>query len=141
MTDIEFNFEGAQQTFEAFQELRERYEGDGVTVVVGTTVEYGIYLEMGTRHMPPYPWFRPAVREFKANPEQFIFNNTDFNSIDAIETTEEMVETVGAALQNRMEDNVNAQDASRDRSPGTHPEHPSRDSGNLTASIMSVRIN
>jgi hypothetical protein len=140
VTEIDFEFEGAQQTFEAFQELRERYEGDGITLIVGTTVKYGIFLEMGTEDMPPYPWFRPAVREFKANPEQFLFDNTDFNAISEIETTEELVTAVATALQTQMEDNVNAQDPSRDRSPGTKPDHPSRDTGNLTASIMSVRI-
>lgn len=137
--NIDFDFEGAAQTFEAFEDLRDQY-ADGVTFVVGTTVEYGVYLEFGTEDMPPYPWFRPAIREFKANPESFIRDNTDFASIDEIESTEEMVATVAAALQNQMENNVNAQ-KSVDRSPGTDPEHPQRDTGNLTASILAVRIN
>lgn len=137
--NIDLELDGVEDLFSDFQELKERGEGDAV-YVTGTNVEYGIYLEMGTEHMPPYPWFRPAVREFKANPEKFIQDNTDFNSIDAIQTADELVATVAAALQNQMENNVNAQ-KSTDRSPGTHPEHPRRDTGNLTASIQAVRIN
>lgn len=89
---------------------------------------------------PPYPWFRPAIREFKANPETFLLETTDFDSLTDIQTTDELVASVAVGLQSRMEDNVNAQDPSRDRSPGTHPDHPQRDSGNLTASIQATRI-
>lgn len=30
-------------------------------VEIGTNVDYGAYLEFGTRHMPAYPWLRPAL--------------------------------------------------------------------------------
>ncbi len=30
-------------------------------VEIGTNVEYGKYLELGTSRMPPYPWLFPAV--------------------------------------------------------------------------------
>lgn len=33
-------------------------------VIVGA--HYGIYEEYGTRHRPPHPFFRPAIREAKA---------------------------------------------------------------------------
>lgn len=32
-----------------------------ISVLVGTKVVYGLYLEMGTPRMPPYPWLFPAV--------------------------------------------------------------------------------
>jgi HK97 gp10 family phage protein len=31
------------------------------SVVIGTNVVYGKYLELGTSRMPPYPWLFPAV--------------------------------------------------------------------------------
>lgn len=33
---------------------------DGTTATVGPSVEYGIYPEFGTRHMPAHPYMRPA---------------------------------------------------------------------------------
>jgi len=137
---IDAELDGLQATAQAFRELEEQYDGDGVTYVVGSGVEYGVYLEFGTEDMPPYSWFRPAIREFRANPERFIMDNTDFGSIDDIETTQELVEAVAISLENRMKDNVNAQKASADRSPGVEDDHPMRDTGTLTASIQAVRI-
>jgi hypothetical protein len=141
VTDFDLELDGFEKTKQRFEELRERYDGDGVTYVVGTAVEYAIYLEFGTENMPPYSWFRPAIREFKANPESFLLDNTDFSSVDEIETTEGLVKAVSFALQTKMTANVNAQDPSADRSPGVDPDHPSRDTGNLSASIQAVRIN
>ncbi len=34
---------------------------NGISVLVGTKVVYGIYLEFGTSRMPPYPWLFPAL--------------------------------------------------------------------------------
>jgi len=136
---LDAELDGLQATAQAFRDLEERYDGDGVTYVVGSGVEYGVYLEFGTEDMPPYSWFRPAIREFRANPESFLLDNTGFGSIGDIDTTQELVETVAISLENRMKDNVNAQKSS-DRSPGVDPDHPKRDTGTLTASIQAVRI-
>jgi len=89
--------------------------------------------------MPPYPWFRPAIREFQANPQPFVLANTRFNSFEEIPDGDTLVKAVATALENKMTDNVNAQKANA-RSPGTDPEHPKRDIGNLTASIQAVRV-
>lgn len=35
--------------------------GNEISVLVGTRVVYGYYLEVGTVNMPPYPWLFPAV--------------------------------------------------------------------------------
>jgi hypothetical protein len=140
VTDFDFELDGYEKTKQRFEELRERYDGDGVTYIVGTTVEYGVFLEFGAEDLPPYPWFRPAIREYRANPESFLLDNTDFSSVDEIETTEELVKAVSFALQTKMEANVNAQDPSADRSPGVDPEHPSRDTGTLSNSISATRV-
>jgi HK97 gp10 family phage protein len=36
-------------------------ENDGMTAVVGPSVEYGIYVEFGTRRMGARPYMRPAA--------------------------------------------------------------------------------
>lgn len=38
-------------------------QGEGSRMVVGTNVEYGPYLELGTRKMQAYPYLKPAVTE------------------------------------------------------------------------------
>jgi len=95
-------------------------------------------LEMGTRNMPPYPFFIPAVREFRANPESFITDKTDFGSIDEIQSTKQMVEAVATALQRQIQINATAQASGR--SPGTAPDNPQVDTGNLRASISVQRV-
>lgn len=34
---------------------------EGNTVYIGTNVTYGVYQELGTRHMPPQPYLRPGL--------------------------------------------------------------------------------
>lgn len=43
--------------------LGSRYEDSGKTLVVGTTAEYGEYVEHGTRFMPPEPFMEPTLHE------------------------------------------------------------------------------
>jgi len=148
---------------EELDDLKDTWQTDAV-FEVGSNADYAVILEMGRGPIeapedsaipieteegtifrqsvsghPPYPWFGPAIREFKANPDSFVLDNTNFNSFKEIPNGDTLVRAVANALENRMTDNVNAQKAS-DRSPGTHPDHPSRDSGNLTASISAVKI-
>jgi len=139
MTNIDIDLDGMDRLNTQLQELEGDWEDEPI-YAVGSNVEYGVYLEFGTEDMPPYSWFRPAVREFERDPEGFIVDTTGYPSIDAIPDTQSLVEAVAAGLEGRMTDNVNAQKASADRSPGTHPEHPKRDTGNLTASIQAVRL-
>jgi len=122
---------------EALDDLKETGTSDRVEVV-GSTVEYGVYLEFGTEDMPPYPWFRPAVREFRANPERFLTDNTGYTSVEEIPSADALVTAIAQALVNQMESNVSAA-SSTDRSPGTAPDHPQVDTGNLKASIEAVR--
>jgi HK97 gp10 family phage protein len=44
-------------------------EVDGLTGRVGTNVEYGRYLELGTRRMAARPWLRRALAESRAQVE------------------------------------------------------------------------
>jgi len=139
MSDVSLDLSGVEQLKEEIEDLKDSY-GDNPVWVVGTNVEYGVYLEFGTEDMPPYPWLLPATEEFKRDPEGFITDTTAVQSIDEIPSTDALVKVVANGLANRATDNVNAQDPSGDRSPFTHPDHPKRDTGNLTADIGAIRV-
>lgn len=123
---------------ETLEELRERGTSERVEVV-GSNVEYAVYLEFGTEDMPPYPWFRPAIREFRANPERFIVDQTRYASLDEIPTVDALVTAVAESLVAKMKKNATAQ-GSVDRSPGTDAEHPRVQTGTLRNSIQAVRL-
>lgn len=38
-----------------------RHDGNELVEVVGTDVEYALYVEVGTSHAPAYPYLRPAL--------------------------------------------------------------------------------
>jgi len=150
---------------DSLDDLKEEWSTDRV-YVVGTNVEYAVYLEFGRGPVeaqeadalrfeneagetiyrtrvsghPPYPFFRPAVREFEANPIDFITDNTGFSSLREIPNGDTLVKAIANALVSQMEKNASADSAS-DRSPGTHPNHPVRDTGTLVASLGAQRVN
>lgn len=128
---------GAADMLDAIDDLKDQVDGTA-TFVVGSNVEYSIFLEFGTSKMQAYPWLRPAVRELQRNPEAFIEANTN-TSIDELDSVDAVVRVIALALERKMTNNVTAE-GGRDRSPGTHPDHPARDTGNLAASIKAVRI-
>jgi hypothetical protein len=105
---------------------------------VSVGAEYGKFLEFGTRNMPPYPFFRPAIREFRLDPEIFLRTNQQ-TTPDEIESVDALVENIAFGLENQMTLNATAA-ASFGRSPGTDAEHPLRQTGNLAASIQAQRI-
>lgn len=111
---------------------------DTTVYAVGTPVKYGFWLEKGTKRMRPYPWFEPAIEEYKRNPQAFVRKNTEV-SLDSLDSLGDAVATVAFALERQMKQNVKAQAASG-RSPGTHPDHPRRVSTNLAGSIKAERI-
>lgn len=128
---------GFSSTMRAFDQLLDQVGGE-VVYVVGTNVKYGVFLELGTSKMQAYPWARPAVEEFKNDPEGFIDKHTDTN-IDGIGSSEALVSTVALALERRMKQNASAGRESN-RSPGTHPDHPQRQTPNLVPSIRAEKV-
>lgn len=136
MTSFDLDLSGDELLGAKLRELEERGDGEPVWNV-GVGAEYAVFLEFGTRHMPPYPYFRPALREFKANPEAFIAKNTG-TTLAEIDTTEDLVESVALALERQIKINATAQAGGR--SPGVNPDHPSVQTGNLRASISAQRL-
>lgn len=134
---VDLDVDGLGAVQQRLEELEEDWE-DPPIHVAGSTAEYSVYLEFGTRHMPPYPWLRPALRELRANPRAFVAKNTE-TSIDQVDSANELVDVITSALESQMKTNVTAQQATG-RSPGTAPDHPKVQTGNLRASIKAVRI-
>jgi len=122
---------------ERLRDLKDDY-ADKPVWEIEAGAEYSVYIEYGTRHMPPYPFVRPAVKEFEANPESFLVDKTELSGIDEISSTEEMVRNVALALEKQIK--INATAAAGDRSAGTHPDHPKVQTGNLRASVKARRI-
>lgn len=130
MTRIDVDLEGVQSMQETIDDLRDRYEDDA-TWVVGTNVEYGVYLEFGTRDMQPYPWLFPAARHVMASKADRLADESD--------STEELVRKVAHAIERQAKENVSA-DRGSGRSPGTHPDHPKRDTSFLVNGIRAERL-
>jgi len=138
VTDFDIDQSGTVDIRASLDDLEDKWS-DAPTFEVGTGVEYAVYLEFGTEKMPPYPFFRPAIREFKANPERFVTSNSEYTDIEQIPNVNQLVRAIATALVSQMEKNASAA-SSTDRSPGVDPEHPMRDTGNLVNSISFQRI-
>lgn len=54
------------RTGELASSLRIIRSADGLLAKVRTRLDYGAYLEFGTRKTPSYPWFGPAARRHLA---------------------------------------------------------------------------
>mgnify|MGYP000155525324 CR=1 FL=1 len=162
MADFELDLSGFASLQDEFEDLKDGWE-DSPVYKVGSNAEYAAILEFGRGPIradegylrfevdgeviyrkevsghPPYPWFRPAIRAFRARPKGFITDNTDFNSIQEIPDVDTLVLAIATALENQMTKNVSANSAS-DRSSGTVSDHPVRQSGNLAASISFTKV-
>lgn len=163
MVDIDVDLEGVADVTQELESLKDKWTTNE-TWRVGSNVEYGIILEMGrgpvradsgylkfevdgetkfrksVKGHPPYPWFRPAVREFIANPDVFIAKNSEVSGLATANSAEGLLRLIALGLESQMTANASAKSSMVSRSPGTHPEHPQRDTGQLIGSIQAVRI-
>ena len=121
---------GFSRLLSDLDDLRDLIKASGGWVV-GTSTEYGFWLEVGTRDMPAYPWLRPAVRD--------VVENEADQLADEAASTEGFVKRLALAIERQAKENVSA-DRGNDRSPGTHPEHPTRQSSTLVNSIKAVQL-
>jgi hypothetical protein len=122
MSDFDFDLDGATSLKEEFGDRIDDWSGGG-SVFVGTAVEYALYLEYGTSKMDPKPFFRPAVAELQADIEGFIDAHTN-SAVDTITSAEELVETIGLALERRIKEIITSKGLI--------------DTGTLRASIRAV---
>lgn len=160
MVNIDVELDGLADLQQEFEELEQRGTTDAVFEVV-SQAEYSRPLEFGRGPIratgdepltfkvdgewvskwevsghPPYPFFRPAIRDFQANPETFVARHQE--PLETAETTADALELISLSLEVQMTLNANANASGR--SSGTHPDHPVFQSGNLARGIVSRRI-
>jgi HK97 gp10 family phage protein len=59
------------------QSIAWELHSDGRGVRIGTNVNYGKYLEEGTRHMAPRPYLRPSLKESRAMIKMILSGSLD----------------------------------------------------------------
>jgi len=136
MTEFDVTLDGLESVQAELDATLDRIETDA-KFEVGAGAEYAVFLEFGTEDMPPYPFFRPALRELDANADAFIARHTA-TTVGEIDDADTLVPTLAFALERAITQNANAN--ATGRSPGTDPEHPTVDTGNLVNSIKAQRI-
>lgn len=137
------NIVGVGRVLDLFEDIGVEWGGEAL-YIVGTNVEYAVHLETGTADRPAYPWVRPAIADYNRDPGAFIARNTDVSSLGDLGGLEDLVKTVAFAFERQLKINVNARNdgagPSGRRSPGTNPDHPGVDTGNLINSIRAEQV-
>lgn len=134
--EIDLDLSGVEALRAELEEIETTVGRESVWRVT-VSADYAKYLETGTRDMPAYPFFRPAIREFQARGNAFLRKH-GFD-IEEADSAADAVSMVALSLEAQMKQNVTAQ-AAGGRSPGTHPEHPKVQTGNLRSSISARRV-
>lgn len=92
--------------------------------LVGTAVEYSIYLEAGTSKMDAKPFFGPAINEVRLQGvDGFIRHNTR-TSVEALDTVDDVLKVLALALERRVKEIITQKGLI--------------DTGTLRASIVAV---
>jgi hypothetical protein len=104
---------GLGQLFDGLMDIRNAIEASDSAWVVGTNVEYAVYVEFGTRYMEAQPYLREAVREVMSGADQLAAKAS---------STDELVQLIALAVERRAKDHVPV------------------DTGNLRSSIEARKI-
>jgi len=127
MADFETELESFERVLESLNDI-ERQLDPGEPVVVGTAVQYSVFLEFGTSDMDPKPFFRPALAELRVKGiEGFIEESgilragKEFNDV---EDADEVVDALALALERRIKEIITQKGLI--------------DTGTLRASIVAV---
>ena len=110
---------GVGMLLDGFSDLKDAAQVQ--TWVVGTRVEYSVYLEFGTSRMPPYPFMRPAVEHVMSNEADAIADQAD--------SVGEVISGIAKAIERR---------AKHYATTGV-PPGPDVQSGTLRSSIQAKR--
>jgi len=103
MTDFSLGLDGIEQAIDEIDDTIDDLESDQ-RYVVGTGVEYAIYLESGTSKMDAKPFFRPAINEVRIQGvDGFIRHNTR-TSVEELETTDDVLKVLALALERRIKE-------------------------------------
>jgi len=124
MADWELELEGLENVIESLNDLEADLDSDR-SYLVGTAVNYGIFLELGTADMDPKPFFRPALGELRAKGvEGFIRDHTE-TTVAALDSVDQVVAATALALERRIKEIITRKGLI--------------DTGTLRASIAAVR--
>jgi hypothetical protein len=123
MADFEARLEGVEALIDELNEMQERLRGDE-TWLVGTAVNYAIYLEAGTSDMDPKPFVRPALSEVRQKGiEDFLEDHTNYTA-EEIADLDSLVAALALALERRIKEIIT--------------EKGLIDTGTLRASVAAV---
>lgn len=104
---------GLGQLFDGLTDIRDAIEASSNGWVVGTNVEYAVYVEFGTRHMEAQPYLFKAAREVMAGADSIA---------DKASSTDDLVKRLALAIERRAK------------------EHVAVDTGNLRSSIEARKL-
>jgi len=124
MADFDLELEGLQNVIESLNDLEADLDSDQ-TFLVGTAVEYAIYLELGTSDMDPKPFFRPALGELRAKGVEAFVAEHNRTTVGALDNIDQVVAAVALTLERRIKEII--------RDKGLI------DTGTLRASIVAAR--
>jgi len=103
MTGFSLDLGGFERAFEEIDDQLEEVKTQQ-RYLVGTAVEYAIYLEAGTADMDPKPFFRPAINEVRLEGvDGFIRHNTR-TSVDELDTADDVLRVLALALERRVKE-------------------------------------
>lgn len=123
MTNIEAEVEGFRRVLESLDDLEERFDSDR-RFLVGTAVNYAIFLEFGTSDMDPKPFFRPALAELRQKGiERFVEDNSNLET-EAIRDLDNLLGAVALSLERRIKEIITQKGLI--------------DTGTLRASVLAV---
>lgn len=106
------------------RDLQMQWRG-GTLYIVGPTVEYAIYHELGTSKMEARPFVRPAAERVQNDPKRYATEMASTHGID-ISTEEGFVRALALAVQNEAKHIADQKDI--------------RDTGDLIASITIEKV-
>jgi hypothetical protein len=123
MTDFSLDLNGIEQAIDEIDETIEELQ-TAQRYVVGTGVEYAIYLEGGTSKMDAKPFFQPAINEVRIQGvDGFIRHNTR-TSVEQLDTTAQVLRVLAVALERRVKEIITQKSLI--------------DTGTLRASVLAV---
>jgi hypothetical protein len=127
MADFETELESFNRVLDSLNDI-ERQLDPGEPVVVGTAVNYSVFLEFGTSDMDPKPFFRPALAELRVKGVQGFIESSgilragkEFSDVD---DAGEVVDALALTLERRIKQIIT--------------EKSLIDTGTLRASIVAV---
>lgn len=123
MATFDAELTGLTSLVDELDDIEDRWAGESHWLV-GTGVEYAVYLEFGTRDMDPRPFVGPVVNEVRTQGiDGFLRANTR-TSVDAITSADGLVRALALAMERRIKELIT--------------EKGLIDTGTLRASIRAV---